>query len=161
MAESMIMIIIASIGGLIYFMIMQADTNNTIEKDMHSDVLFNEIIQTNPNCPIQINKLELTNPKRLKCPCCYIDFLNKSDKTVTSIKYRFKCYDSFNEAIVPNNLKIVNMSEENAEPNECFGFNKFISFPDMPTVRKVKVDVLKILFSDGSIWDLEEELKKL
>ena len=112
------------------------------------------ITKFNIDCPVEIRNYEIfVNEQQLTY--CAIDFFNLSTQTVQAIDLTLLCYDSFGMTAATNNAVQALMQDECASHKQHFGKNKTIPLPNHLSTRTLEVIINKILFSDGSTWEKE------
>lgn len=157
-----ILIIFSSVVVLISAF-SQSSAKRQVDKQMnqimHNEVVIDEVRQNNPNCPVQVDKVKITVPQGWNFPCCWVQFRNVGEKPVASVNYDVICFDSFGTPVgePPANISNVSLQDEQAGVGAMFGFEKYIALPKHPTTRKANIRIRKVLYSDGSLWELDDE----
>lgn len=141
----------------------EKEVDDQFNQIMHNEVVEVEVKPGNLSSPAQIDRIKVTVPQGWDFPCCWVQFKNIGEKSIVSINYDITCFDSFGTPVgdPPLNLTNVNMQDEHARKGEVFGFEKYVSLPNHPTTRKVNIEVRKILYDDGSLWEFDKSDAKL
>ncbi|MPY17017.1 hypothetical protein [Paenibacillus glucanolyticus] len=108
----------------------------------------------NLECPVELLEYELYESKSTGRIYCSLTFNNVSDKIVKGLKATLYCYDQFGDSVGEgnNSLEFKIEFKEGLIQNRKRKTDSKISLSDLQNVRKIEVDIIKVLFDDKSIW---------
>ncbi|SMF86591.1 hypothetical protein SAMN05661091_3441 [Paenibacillus uliginis N3/975] len=118
----------------------------------------------NLECPVELLEYELYKSKSTGRVYCSLTFNNVSDKIVKGLKATIYCYDQFGDSIGEgnNSLECEIEFKEGLVQNRKRKTDNKISLSDFQNIRKIEIDVIKVLFNDKSIWNKgSSELEKV
>lgn len=113
----------------------------------------NETMYLDIDCPVEVRGFKIEINEKLGLTYCSINFLNISNKIVSSIKFIIKCYDSFGQPVGNENEVETIIQDESANPKTYFGINKKVLLSNQPSTRNVDIIITNILFNDGTTWE--------
>ncbi|MGO4789540.1 hypothetical protein AB4124_19230 [Paenibacillus sp. 2KB_20] len=118
----------------------------------------------NLECPVELLEYELYESKSNGRIYCSLTFNNVSDKIVKGLKATLYCYDQFGDSVGEGNNSLeckIEFNEDLIQNRKRKTDNK-ISLSDFQNVRKIEIDVIKVLFDDKTIWNKgSSELEKV
>ncbi|MFZ4193199.1 hypothetical protein ACOZB4_04185 [Paenibacillus sp. NPDC058898] len=118
----------------------------------------------NLECPVELLEYELYESKSTGRIYCSLTFNNVSDKIVKGLKATLYCYDQFGDSVGEGNNSLeckIEFNEDLIQNRKRKTDNK-ISLSDFQNVRKIEIDVIKVLFDDETIWNKgTSELEKV
>ncbi|AJS61198.1 hypothetical protein [Paenibacillus sp. IHBB 10380] len=109
----------------------------------------------NIECPIELLEYELYESKSTGKIYCSLTFNSVSDKIIKGLKATIYCYDQFGDSIGEgnNSLECKIEFKEGLVRNRKRKTDNKIPLSDFQNIRKIEIDVIKVLFDDKSIWN--------
>lgn len=126
------------------------DVMKTIGKD-----IFNKALSLKDDCPVSIQSVKIYKPEYSYSKAYRISYKNKGTKTVDAIKFMIYGENNWGE---PEAISIIGAAYTYAEDQSIIRPGKTVSnswtvSTGEPT--KMKAVVIKLHFTDGSLWSAE------
>ena len=135
------------------FKISNGSLGGTLTKSIVLAVLISVGTCFAVECPVTIQKVSRGPGEGEDGQAFFVHIKNTTDKTVTSVKLSSQFYDATHD---PSQLPAVGMFEEKVSPGKekklWWRFDAEYS-RQFPSWKSATVDVEKLTFADGSVWE--------
>lgn len=107
----------------------------------------------NQESPVEIMGVRLWRRLDRSNVLLAVGLINLGEKPVQGVKLKISCFDSFAEPVGAEggNTIIMTLQDLEVRPQEPYT-SYYLQLAELADTRKVQVEVLGVLFADGTIW---------